>query len=114
MSKGAVYQGRQQKGLGSSSQDYHAHISMLTKMVSFHPDLPQYPNVHKAFKNKTVEQEEQEQLQKKKSSKAKKKVQIDDQVIDNEGESIDDEASSFIRGKRRVFELCKWKTFKLQ
>lgn len=87
MSKSTVHQARQQQqGLETPSEDYHGHLSMLTRMVSVHPDLPQYPNVHRAFNRKGGKEEnQQDQLQKKK----------------------------IISDKSKGFELCKWKTFKL-
>ena len=96
-------------------------------MCSSDLQYPQYPNVHKAFKNNYTSGEEQQQQppqSKKSSQKANKKVQLSDhtEIVESnisdencevQEESIDMEADGFIQKKRRGFELCKWKTFKL-
>ncbi|CAK7357301.1 unnamed protein product [Dovyalis caffra] len=114
--------------------------TILVMMPSLLPDAPQYPSVHKAFNNTVIQEEETTEVPqdyvnrknpakspkkapKKAPKKVPKKVQVMDQVqfIEQNGnqksevveDSVDDEAEGFIQQKRKGFELCKWKTFKL-
>ncbi|KAH8486862.1 hypothetical protein H0E87_025749 [Populus deltoides] len=48
MSKGTVHQTRQQHGWDTTSDDYHAYISKLSRMPSVLHGAPQYPSVRKA------------------------------------------------------------------
>lgn len=118
MSRGTVYQTRQQHAWDTTSQDYHAHLSMLTRTPSALPDVPQYPNVHKVFNNRSP----QEESQKQKPNKASKKVQVTEQVqiieqdLNGQSEVVEEninvEAEDFIQQKQKKFQLHKWKTFK--
>ncbi|CAN1179469.1 hypothetical protein LINPERPRIM_LOCUS36650 [Linum perenne] len=66
-----------------SSHEYHSYISAMMRAPSIMYGVPQYPNVHKAFKhdpNHYHEDQHQEMQQQK---------------------------------KHKIFKLCKWKTFKL-
>ncbi|KAJ6970600.1 hypothetical protein NC653_035012 [Populus alba x Populus x berolinensis] len=54
MSRGTVYQTRQQHGWDTTSDDYHAYISRLSRMSSVLHGAPHYPSVHKAFNNKVI------------------------------------------------------------
>ncbi|OMO53379.1 hypothetical protein COLO4_36759 [Corchorus olitorius] len=105
---------RQNSGWDTTSHDYHAHLSKMERNPTMIPDAPQYPVVHRAFNNKYNFEEEVEFLegnQGKQQQKSPKKVHMADQV-----ESIDEalDADGFIQQKHKAFELCKWKTFKVQ
>ncbi|KAJ0105181.1 hypothetical protein Patl1_18136 [Pistacia atlantica] len=130
MQRSYGYAPNQQYGWDTTSPDYHAHISRIEKMPSVLTDVPQYPqypNVHKAFKNNYPSGEEEQQQppkSKKSSPKANKKVQLSDhaEIVESnisdencevQKETIDTEADGFIQKKRKGFELCKWKSFKL-
>ncbi|KAJ0048201.1 hypothetical protein Pint_15545 [Pistacia integerrima] len=113
----------------------HPQIIMLTyqelrKCLVFSRMSPSTPSTlmfHKAFKNNYTSGEEEEQQppkSKKSSPKANKKVQLSDhaEIVDSnisdencevQQETIETEADGFIQKKRKGFELCKWKTFKL-
>ncbi|KAJ6875614.1 hypothetical protein NC652_035103 [Populus alba x Populus x berolinensis] len=52
MSRGTVYQTRH--GWDTTSDDYHAYISRLSRMSSVLHGAPHYPSVHKAFNNKVI------------------------------------------------------------
>ena len=54
MSKGTVHQTRQQHGWDTTSDDYHAYISKLSRMPSVLHGAPQYPSVRKALNNKVI------------------------------------------------------------
>ncbi|OMP01005.1 hypothetical protein CCACVL1_03199 [Corchorus capsularis] len=110
--------GRQNSGWDTTSHDYHAHLSKMERNPTMIPDAPQYPVVHRAFNNKYNFEEEVEFLQQgngNQQQKSPKKVHMADQV-----ESIDEtkyedlDADGYIQQKYKAFELCKWKTFKLQ
>ncbi|XP_057446376.1 uncharacterized protein LOC130738418 [Lotus japonicus] len=40
------------------SQDYHSHISQVSRSPSVLTDVPQYPNAHLAFNKRTIYEEE--------------------------------------------------------
>ncbi|KAK1565815.1 hypothetical protein Q3G72_035619 [Acer saccharum] len=125
------YAPRQEYGWGTTtSHDYHSHIANIERMPSALNETPHYPSVHKVFKNKYTYGEEsnetqQEQPQKKTSPKSLKKVQMSEhvEIVDSgngndksevqETKGVDDLADGFIKQKRKGFELCKWKTFRL-
>ncbi|CAN0891346.1 hypothetical protein LINGRAHAP2_LOCUS16931 [Linum grandiflorum] len=48
-----------------SSDDFHAHISAMLKSPSIMHGVPQYPNVHKAFKHDPNNMEGQQQQKQK-------------------------------------------------
>ncbi|WCJ36139.1 hypothetical protein M5689_017355 [Euphorbia peplus] len=123
MSQGSVYERgnqQQQHGWETTSHDYNLHISRIEKMTSFLPDVPRYPVLHRLFNNRIVS-EEQPKKKNKSPSKSTKKVHILDQKQQQEEEqdsisaeqNVDTETDGFIQQRRKGFELCKWKTFKL-
>lgn len=101
-----------------NSQDYHAHISRVSRTPSVLSDVPQYPNAHVAFNNNNnrrrfnnpVLPEERERVE----------VIEETKVIDNYGDvvyreqEVDVETDEFNtrRNNGGGFNLCKWKTFR--
>ncbi|EEF51919.1 conserved hypothetical protein [Ricinus communis] len=68
MAQAPVFYTRQH-GWDTTSTDYHVHVSTMERMPSILPDVPRYPNVHRAFNNKTIHEDEfevthQESMQK--------------------------------------------------
>ncbi|XP_015578861.1 uncharacterized protein LOC8278283 [Ricinus communis] len=127
MAQAPVFYTRQH-GWDTTSTDYHVHVSTMERMPSILPDVPRYPNVHRAFNNKTIHEDEfevthQESMQKQRQPPTThgKKVHLVEQVqiIPREKnevifeENIDSETDGFLQRKHKTFELCKWKTFKL-
>lgn len=60
MRRGWDYKSNHQKGQETTSPgDYHEHLSKMIRTPSILPDVPHYPNVHKAFnKSKVTSNEE--------------------------------------------------------
>lgn len=100
----------------STSDDYHAHIARVERTQSVLTDVPQYPNVFKAF-NSWYNRKEPNQAQQQRPEKAKKKVQLvePEKTAENPDDEqyVDKKADGFIQQKQKGFALCKWKTFKV-
>ncbi|GLT53786.1 hypothetical protein SLA2020_270350 [Shorea laevis] len=139
MRRSSDYTSKPQQPYGwdtNSSYDYHSHIHRMERVPTMLPEIPQYPNVHKAFNNKVSYEEEYRgesdyKHGHNKHQTAPVRFQEKVEVIEYERadeqfeaggknvgscevyeESVDVEADSFIKQKHKGLELCKWKTFK--
>lgn len=118
----------------TSGGDYHEHLSKMMRTPSILPDVPHYPNVHKAFNRSKVAGSDQGDIENandvkqpkspkshshNKTSKHSPQFQEKVEVIEDKekaevpGESVDSKADGFIQQRHQKFELCKWATFKV-
>lgn len=84
----------------STSDDYLAHLIRMERALSITPGVPHYPDVHRAFHNKSPYEEEQANLNKQRQTR-----QVSFQDQQGNGDNGQEQ-------RRQGFELCKWKTFK--
>ncbi|CAN0891343.1 hypothetical protein LINGRAHAP2_LOCUS16929 [Linum grandiflorum] len=84
--------------MDKSSHDYHTYISEMMRAPSIMYGVPQYPDVHKAFKHdpRYFEQQERQQLE-----QHQQQQQLEQQQKKNK------------KKKKKIFERCKWKTFRV-
>jgi FMN phosphatase YigB (HAD superfamily) len=126
-----IHTGKNQHGWDTTSYDYHAHIHRMERIPTRLPEIPQYPNVHKAFNNKVAYEEDhggsdhyKHHHEDQNPVQFQEKIEvIEYERVDEEAggknrsggkvyefeESVNVEADAYIKQKRKGFELCKWK-----
>lgn len=119
------YRSNNQNGLGTSSLDYHAHVSKLARTPSVLTDVPHYGNTNKMFNNTRVlyveDYEENKQERNRNTPQSNEKVEVieyketvesPNNVNSRVYEEIVESGADSAQQKRRGFGLCKWRTFK--
>ncbi|KAK9278190.1 hypothetical protein L1049_027750 [Liquidambar formosana] len=79
MRRSSDYNAKRQQGRDTTSHDYLAHVSRMERMVSVHPDLPHYPNVHTIFNNRFSHEEVQESQNEPQNQEVHEKVEVVEQ-----------------------------------
>lgn len=102
-------------GWSTTSDDYLEHISRMVRTLSVSPNVPQYPNVSRAFKNEVRNRAPLDQYQ---NDLPQQKVEAaseqDNKKTEARGGSAGVEAADdgLVEQKQGKFQLNKWKTFK--
>jgi hypothetical protein len=126
-----IHTGKNQHGWDTTSHDYHTHIHRMERIPTRLPEIPQYPNVYKAFNNKVAYEEDHGGSDHYKyRPKHQNPVQFQEKIevieyerVDEEAggknrsggevyefeESVNVEADAYIKQKHKGFELCKRK-----
>lgn len=107
-------------GWNTTSDDYLEHISRMSRTLSVNPDISQYPNVYRAFKNEPASNEVQNGalLGQYQNDLPRQKVEAvserDRKKNEGRGGSAELEANAdgSAGQKPAKLQLSKWKTFR--